>query len=403
MTRSLHLFKQRLNDSTIGVLIVTGAYPPEVSGGGRQCHTLIQTLCRRVRFLVLTTTVDKKLPSSEMKDGVLITRILIRPGSLQSKLTGICKIIQFFYRYHSYFQIIQLHGMSQKNFLLVLLARLTGKRIIQKMTSAGQDDPISLHRRKWGFLALPLFVTSDCIISVSPALSELYVQKGLRRNYLREIPNGVDLERFRPAHNKEERCQLRARLGFSEGQRLIIYAGFFSKDKGPDILAEAWVKARKRLRMSPKLIFIGSRFSPYYEIDKEVITKVNEIVAEVREEVQFIESTQIIEQWFRIADCFVLSSWREGLPNALLEAMATALPCIVSHLPGITDTVVTNGVNGYLIPPGDVSGFAEAIVGVLQDPINAAQLGKAARKTVEIHFAIQDVAKSYETLYGELV
>jgi glycosyltransferase involved in cell wall biosynthesis len=101
----------------------------------------------------------------------------------------------------------------------------------------------------------------------------------------------------------------------------------------------------------------------------------------------------------RAADVFALPSRREGLPVALLEAMACGLPCVASRLPGATDTVITHEQDGLLVPPGDAVALATALCRVLADPGLAAQLGRAARKTVTSRFANADVAEQWLNAY----
>jgi glycosyltransferase involved in cell wall biosynthesis len=72
--------------------------------------------------------------------------------------------------------------------------------------------------------------------------------------------------------------------------------------------------------------------------------------------------------------------------------MACGLPCVASRLPGSTDTIIVDGDNGLLIPPGDVDALASAIARVLADDALAARLGAAARATVARRFAGADVA-----------
>src|SRR5205085_11338794 len=96
-----------------------------------------------------------------------------------------------------------------------------------------------------------------------------------------------------------------------------------------------------------------------------------------------LERATAIEQLYRAADVFILPTLREGLPNAVLEAMASGAACIVSRLPGVTDTLITDGIDGRLVAPGDRSGFASALAELLDDAGARARLGQAARRTIE--------------------
>ena len=100
---------------------------------------------------------------------------------------------------------------------------------------------------------------------------------------------------------------------------------------------------------------------------------------------------------------FALPSAREGLPIALLEAMACGLPCVASHLPGATDVMVQPGVNGLLVPPGDGPALSKAIGDLLSDPAGAARMGAAARRTVETRYTMERVAEMWMAAYNEVL
>jgi glycosyltransferase involved in cell wall biosynthesis len=98
----------------------------------------------------------------------------------------------------------------------------------------------------------------------------------------------------------------------------------------------------------------------------------------------------------------VLTSIREGLPIALLEAMSSGLACVATRLPGSTDSVIDHGVNGLLVAPDDERGFAEAIARLVEDRAMAHRLGAAARRTVIESFSIRETARAWLTAYQEV-
>ena len=115
-----------------------------------------------------------------------------------------------------------------------------------------------------------------------------------------------------------------------------------------------------------------------------------------------VEQTPTIEQFYRAADVLIFPSTREGLPNVVLEAMASGLPCVVSRLPGVTDSLVTDGVDGMLVEPGDRAGFGDALREVLTDPAKRARLGAAARLTAA-RYSLASIADRYVELYRGLL
>src|SRR5262249_45966878 len=105
--------------------------------------------------------------------------------------------------------------------------------------------------------------------------------------------------------------------------------------------------------------------------------------------------------WLAWADCFVLPSTREGLSNALLEAMAAGLPCIANDIIPNRE-VLHDGVAGRLVPPGDEHALFDAMQEMVSEAEDAARLGCAARERVRATYHIESIAKRYSELYAAL-
>jgi glycosyltransferase involved in cell wall biosynthesis len=101
-------------------------------------------------------------------------------------------------------------------------------------------------------------------------------------------------------------------------------------------------------------------------------------------------------------DIFVLPSLIEGLPMALLEAMASKKPIVATRV-GAIPQVIQDGHSGYLIDPGDTEGLAIAIMGLLADPQKAGKMAGNAYKVVREHYSSQKMAKEYEQVYREVL
>ena len=139
-------------------------------------------------------------------------------------------------------------------------------------------------------------------------------------------------------------------------------------------------------------------------LDAELVNKIVGLAGPyIGDRIFFVERTHVIEKYYKSADIFVLPSLREGMPNALLEAMSCGLPVIVSRIEGVTDWVVTNGRNGLLVEPGNGDDLGKAMKRILNDDALAESLGKEAKKTVLDRFSIKTVARQYIELYGELI
>jgi glycosyltransferase involved in cell wall biosynthesis len=375
-----------------GVLMVTGAYWPEVSGGSRQCRQLVRALNDRVRFSVLTTTTDRTLPGHDTVDGVTVRRVFVGEGRACATAAGL-SLMTALLRERRRFSVLHLHGVSRKSMPLARLARLFGKRVMLKLGSVGEDDPLSDRARLHG----RLYSGADVIVGPSPEMERRYREAGLPAERFRLIPNGVNLDRFRPADESERRAARRA-LDLPD-EPVVVFVGYFSQEKRPDLLFRAWAQARER-GLTSTLLMVGATRGRHPEI---VPALAEQIRAEadrrgLAKHVVFIERTEAMEQIYRAADVFVLSSVREGLPNALLEAMASGLPCVATCLPGVTDTMIDDGVSGWLVPPDDADAFTGALVRALGNT----GVGRAARARVQAGYGFDATAAAYLAIYREL-
>jgi glycosyltransferase involved in cell wall biosynthesis len=217
------------------------------------------------------------------------------------------------------------------------------------------------------------------------------------------VPNGIDMQRFRPS-SLLERADLRRQLQLPVAGPIVLFVGFFSHDKQPRVAFDAWMQLQAAHGVDATLLFVGATKSAYFEVDEDLAAAMrHEAAAAGRSDrLAFTGVTHDVHDYMRAADVFVLTSRREGLPVALLEAMACGLPCVASRLPGSTDIIITHGENGLLVPVGDRDAVAQALAAVLRDEPLAASLGSAARATVAERFANTDVASQWLDAYDSV-
>jgi glycosyltransferase involved in cell wall biosynthesis len=391
-----------MTDGRPGVLMVTGAYFPEMSGAGLQCRALVRQLGDLARFTVLTTTTDPSLPAKDERDGVPVHRVFVDPRSAWSKLTAGWRMTRVLLAERGRFSIVHLHGFSQKSMLVVVFALLSGKKIAIKLTSVGHDDPASIRAK--GGLAYWCYSRARMFFGVSPRLQALYEGAGLPPARFRLIANGVDLQRFHPA-TPEERRTLRGGLGLPAGVPLILFVGFFSREKCPDLLFDAWSRLAARGDQASLLVFVGATRSSYYEVDEHLAADIRERAVRLGLDTRlhFVEATQEIEEYQRAADIFVLPSVREGLPNALLEAMACGTACVATRLPGVTDSLIADHESGLLIPARDTAALEASLSHLLAEPDRGRVMGARARQRIERDFSLAQTARQYLAAYQEML
>jgi glycosyltransferase involved in cell wall biosynthesis len=104
----------------------------------------------------------------------------------------------------------------------------------------------------------------------------------------------------------------------------------------------------------------------------------------------------------KLSTLFCLLSRSEGFSNAILEAMATGLPCVVTKVGG-NGEAVEEGRSGFLVNSEDAASAADRILTLLRNPQRAKQMGEAGRSVVATKFTAQAMARRWATLYDELV
>lgn len=383
--------------------MVVGAYYPEMSGGGLQCRTLVRALCDRVDFTVLTTTSQPGEPLESEVDGVRVCRIFLDPRKPWTKVRALAQFVRVAGRLAFAADIFHFHGFTQKMLLLIPLAKLLRRPIIEKMTSVGWDDALSIRQRRGGAVMARAFAMADRFVSISPAMTERMTRGGVGASAIVPIPNGVDVARFAPV-DEVGRSVIRARLGLPASAWIVTFIGFWSLEKNPDLLFEAWLRVVRETGVESELLFVGATAESHLETDSALVARIRERArAEgVADRLRFVEHTHDVPLYLQASNAFVLPSTREGLPNALLEGMATGLPCVCTRIPGVTDWLIDDGKSGFLVPPNDVDAITCALKRLARNEGLAARVGATAREVAVERFAIGQVADRYFELYRTL-
>jgi glycosyltransferase involved in cell wall biosynthesis len=386
---------------TLSVLMVTGAYHPEISSGGLQCQTMARALAGRATVRVLTTAVDTTLPSEAVVDAVPVTRVHIDVTSTPSRLGAMGRMAAALARLVPASDVVHIHGCSSKNVPVVLATRAAGRPVVLSLHTAGHDEPDAV--KQSGRLRWWAFRSVDRYLSVSPSLVDAYLSAGLPADQIECIPNGIDTTRFAPADDRD-RAALRQELGLPIDRPVVVFVGFFSHDKQPQILVDAWLRAHARSGVDATLVLVGASRSAYFEVDDEIAERIQETARTQgrADRLVLAGTTLAVDRYLRAADVFVLPSRREGLPVALLEAMACGLPCIASRLRGSTDAIIADGENGFLVPVGDVEAVATALTDVFTDRPRSVALGVAARQTVVDRYSSDFVAQRWLETYDHV-
>jgi len=392
----------------IGVCMVVGAFYPEIAGGTLQCYSLMKSLKDKVDFYVISTYK----PSSEKKEsrrffteetveGMKVYRVYAERGNMISEIKSAFALIFIFCKIVKNINIFHIHSFTRKNYLITFLAKLAGKKTIVKPSSFGVDDPMSIKKR---FPIAPkLYSLIDNFIAISPAIEKSHEVFGIPSGRVFTIPNGVDAKRFRHPEGREKK-EIRNSLGIPESADVILSVGFFSRDKGLDLFSHSLINLPSDKLKNIFLIFVGSRNTNELEVDGGVVERVSNDIKklDLGKRSLFVEETRQIERYFKASDIFILPSKREGLPNALLEAMACGLLCIANRIEGITDYVIDNRKNGYLLDSLNPELIAKILQEALDGKNRDVPIGKNARQKIEKDFNLDRIKDAYFALYSDL-
>ena len=383
--------------------MVTGAYYPEISSGGLQAQLMAHAMAPRAEVRVLTTAVDLTVPRYSSVDDVEVTRIHLRAGSRISKLTAAGLILPELTRLVRWCDVVHIHGVSSKNTLVTAIAKMLGRPVVVSLHTKGADEPGPI--RASGKLLYKTFRAASRYLAVSTPLMQSSLQDGIAAERIEVVANGIDTERFRPA-TPGEKQQLRREAGHDVTGPVILFVGYFSHDKQPRVLFDAWMRLLDQHGIDATAWFVGATKSDYYEVDPRLADGMKrEAQARGRAgRLIFSGAVHEVDRYFRLADLFVLPSRREGLPVALMEAMACGVPAVASRLAGSTDTLIEDGVSGRLVAVGDVGAFADAMAELIADPARAAAMGAAARDVILNRFASPAIAdrwlRAYDVVLG---
>ena len=203
------------------------------------------------------------------------------------------------------------------------------------------------------------------------------------------VYNGIRLE---PFENLPPKDQCRKMFKLPTGVHLLGTVGRLVPVKNHLGLITAF-HAIKRLVPDAHLAIIGDG-----DLKKIIVTHAGDLG--VADSVSIMPATPDIAQFYGALDLFVLSSHSEGLPLTLLEAFAAGLPAVATAVGGIPE-VITDGVNGHLVPLPGAAGLAEKATALLLDRKRASVMGEAGRDTVRRRFTAAIMVEGIERVYEE--
>jgi glycosyltransferase involved in cell wall biosynthesis len=194
------------------------------------------------------------------------------------------------------------------------------------------------------------------------------------------IPNGVDLEKFKAVERQWEPARL-------------LFVGRVVYQKGLDLLLKALSELRD-LEWTLDIVGDGPRV-------ERLRTQASELQLSERVNFPGWQSRQMLPNTYNQSNLFVYPSRHEGMPNAVLEAMASGLPVLATRIAGNEELV--SAETGLLVPAEDSNALKTALTQLVPNSNLRASMGAAARKRVEQQFSWANIAEAYLDLMKNIV
>jgi glycosyltransferase involved in cell wall biosynthesis len=350
-------------------ILIIGNYPPLVGGEERQIYETVRYLKKRHKIIILTPLAKRKKTKNpkiicvpSLSNNIVIRNFIFSLFAIPYLISILRKekpdimhihfgfTNQFYFIFSRLFSIpliFTLHGCyGSKYFDFKLLRKIT------KFSLSKAKKIIAVSRRT--YLGLKEMKLEDKSII---------------------IPNGVDINFFKPSKNVKNNT--------------IAFFGRLHPQKGVEYLLEAFKKVQKKNK-KVKLMIVGT--GPLEKKLKNIAKKEN-LNCKFFGHVSDKKLVQIVSSSYMV----VFPSLWEGMPLAILEALAMGRPVIASKVSGIED-VIKNGKNGILIEPKKPSQLANKILFLLENKKIAERLGNEGRK-VAINYSWKEIVKNIENVY----
>lgn len=245
-------------------------------------------------------------------------------------------------------------------------------------------------------------------LSCACATEVLCVSRGVRQTLIRDhvckeskckivhngSANGINLTSFNP---EEIDCQnVKDELKLQNDEFIFTFVGRIVRDKGVNELVEAFDKLYK-MHSNIVLILVGSKEDELNPISQEV-----QQIIEQHPKIYAVGRKNDVRPYMRIANVFVLPSYREGFGMVLMEAGALGVPCIATDINGCNEIVVDNK-NGLIIPSKNCKALYDAMKYMIEHPDKTSEMGAMARLLIAEKYNQQIVWKALLEEYENLL
>lgn len=292
------------------------------------------------------------------------------------------------------------------NRVSILIAKLIGKKVVTETSLVGDDDPLSLGRilnwkdyLKPKYLRYIFYKMADRYVSKSEVITEIFRKSEIPMKKVAQIPYSVDIHKFKPL-DTEGKKELRKKINIWEEGKIILFVGGINIRKGVHLLVDAFISIEKKYP-DLKLLIVG----PTYKYDQKYIVAIQDKIKSLNLGNKILlteKNVSNVDEYMKSSDIFVLPSRQEGFPISIIESMSCGLAVVGSDIPEIAKTQITDGVDGYVFPKGEVDKLSEVLTKILDDKEATLRICNNARNKAVNNWSVEIVDKAYRVLYSSI-
>lgn len=373
--------------SSSRLLFISERFPPDVGGVSRSADRLTQSLVQ------MGLSVEILTWSRYLQPGEVVRQVVDTPsGSLTVHRVGLYRqwdmtlphtlnVLDWLHDSQP-FDVVWGHYLFPAAFVAVWFAQL--KRLPSLVSARGNDvdramfPPGDFARLQW------TLAQATQVAAVSQDMAHK-VQCLSQRQDVQVLHNVVNTDVFHTDWAESDLAQLRQALGIASEETVLGFSGELREKKGQRFLLQAL--ARVQQERSACLLIIGEVRPSAQTLIQSFANEHPQASARIVVTGPLPDSTEVARH-LSVCDVYLQPSLWEGLPNALLEAMACGRCCIVSDAGGIPE-VMESGKTGFLLPRSQLHHLGEAVLECLSQPLaERQQMGERACDRIRTHFSL---------------
>lgn len=360
----------------------------EMGGAERVLLKMVRLLPRRLfRCSLITFKVDDSI--EELKHISCPLYVLNLKKTYDRNALAVASQIHAFVKrehvsvVHTFFETSDLWGG--------MVSRLSGVPVL--VSSRRDLGILRSTKHKIAYKMMARFY--DAVLAVSPQVREFCIREdGLKPSKVRTLFNGIELG---PSPAPSRRAVMRRELGIASDAPVVSTIANIRKIKGLDVLVQA---AGLVVSKYPKVVFVvAGKIS-----EKEYFQELEKTCAllGIQKNVRFLGSREDVPSILEMSDVFCLPSRSEGFSNALIEAMACALPCVATDVGGNREAL-QDGKTGFIVKTEDWRDMARRLIALLDNREAATRMGVQGQEIVRSRFSADAMMRELVRLYQALL